>query len=312
MHLPVLSLLLRLLIQLAEGRYTDAEIKPQAETHVRLLIINSHGPEGTRSWRYVSQINTRQETVNMSPQIKVGIAGLGAIGFGMAESLIRSGFKVTGYDINPKSTDRLRESGGRRVTNALELAAASECCICVVATSDQAQNLFFESERGALWHLPPSSTIILGITAGPDFVCTFQQEIRDAGRSDISVIDCPVSGGEARARAGTLSLLCSGDEESIAGMTPVLNAIGSQIHIIPGGLGAASRIKLAHQVLVGVNIVAAVEMSALARASGLDLAKVHRQVMSSDGASWLFGQRVGHILDRKSVPASSLSIITKD
>ena len=207
----------------------------------------------------------------MPSQIKVGIAGLGAIGFGMAESLIRSRFRVTGYDINAETTDRLRESGGHGVSSPLELAAASECCICVVATSDQARKLFLEPINGALWHLPPSSTIVLGITARPDFVCAFQQEIRDVGRSDISVIDCPVSGGEARARAGTLSLLCSGDEESIAGMTPVLNALSSQIHIIPDGLGAASRIKFAHQILVGVNIVAAVEMSALARASGLDL-----------------------------------------
>jgi 3-hydroxyisobutyrate dehydrogenase len=172
--------------------------------------------------------------------------------------------------------------------------------------------LFFEPKKGALWHLPPSSTIILGITARPDFARTFQQEIRDAGRADVSVLDCPVSGGEARARAGTLSLLCSGDEESVAGMTPILHAIGSQMHHIPGGLGAASRIKFAHQILVGVNIVAAVEVSALARASGLDLGQVCRQVMSSDGASWLFEQRVSHMLDPTSVPASSLSIIVKD
>ena len=253
-----------------------------------------------------------QETVNMPPLVKVGVAGLGAIGFGMAESLIRSGFDVTGYDIDAETTSRLREEGGHGVSSASELAAASECCICIVATSGQARKLFFEPEKGALWHLPPSSTIILGITARPDFVSTFQQEIRDAGRSDITVIDCPVSGGEARARAGTLSLLCSGDEERITGMTPVLHAIGSQIHEIPGGLGAASRIKFAHQILVGVNIVAAVEVSALARASGLDLGEVYKQVMSSDGASWLFGQRVGHMLDPKSVPASSLAIIVKD
>ena len=248
----------------------------------------------------------------MPPPVKAGIAGLGAIGLGMADSLIRSGFNVTGYDINAETTSRLREAGGHGVSSASELAAGSECCICVVATSDQAQKLFFEPEKGALWQLPQSSTIILGITARPDFVSTFQQNIRDAGRSDISVIDCPVSGGEARARAGTLSLLCSGDKECITRITPVLNAIGSQIHEIPGGLGAASRIKFAHQILVGVNIVAAVEVSALALASGLDLDEVHKQVMNSDGASWLFGQRVGHILDPKSVPASSLSIIVKD
>lgn len=248
----------------------------------------------------------------MQPQVKVGVAGLGAIGFGMAESLIRSGFHVTGYDVNTEATSRIREKGGHAASCASELAAASECCICIVATSDQARKLFLEPERGALWHLPPLATIILGITARPDFVVTLQQEIRDTGRSDISIIDCPVSGGEARARSGTLSLLCSGDEEIVAKLNLVLHAIGSQIHKIPGGLGAASRIKFAHQILVGANIAAAVEMSALARISGLDLREVYEQVMRSDGASWLFGQRVGHMLDPKSIPASSLSIIVKD
>ncbi len=250
--------------------------------------------------------------MNILPSVKVGVAGLGAIGYGMAESLLRSQFNVTGYDVNTEAASRLREAGGHAVFSASEVGAASECCICVVATSDQARKLFLEPENGALWHLPPSSTIILGITAQPDFVSAFQQEIKDAGRSDISVIDCPVSGGEARARAGTLSLLCSGDQERIADVRPILQAIGSQTHEIPGGLGAASRIKFAHQILVGVNIVAAVEISALARASGLDLGNVHKQVMGSDAASWLFGQRVSHILDPKSVPASSLSIIVKD
>ncbi|KIW48937.1 uncharacterized protein PV06_01493 [Exophiala oligosperma] len=248
----------------------------------------------------------------MPPLIKVGVAGLGAIGFGMAESLIRSGFNVTGYDINPEFMRKLEEAGGHGVSSASKLAAASECCICVVATSDQARALFLEPAKGALWHLPPSSTIILGITARPDFVGAFQQEIRDAGRTDISLIDCPVSGGEARARAGTLSLLCSGDIGGIRRINLILHAIGSQIHEIPGSLGAASRIKLAHQILVGVNIAAAVEVSPLARASGLELGEVHEQVMGSDAASWLFGQRVCHMLDPKSIPASSLSIIVKD
>lgn len=248
----------------------------------------------------------------MANMTKVGVAGLGAIGFGVAESLIRSGFQVTGYDISTEVVQKLQIGGGHGVSSASELAKASECCICAVATSDQARQLFFEPKTGALWHLPPSSTIMLGITARPDFVSAFQEEVRDAGRSDISVIDCPVSGGEARARSGTLSLLCSGDRESICRIAPILHAIGSQIHKIPGGLGAASKIKFVHQILVGANIVAAVEATALARLSGLDLEEMYEQVMNSDGASWLFGQRVKHMLDSKSVPASSLLIIVKD
>ena len=230
----------------------------------------------------------------------------------MAESLIRAGFTTTGYDINPYAASKLKESGGLAARSPSELAASSRCLICVVATSEQAKKLFLEPKEGALWHLPLSSTVILGITARPDFVSDFQQEIREADRSDIKVIDCPVSGGESRARTGTLSLLCSGEKKAVAEVASVLEAIGSQVHEIPGGLGAASRVKFSHQILVGANIAAAVEISVLARAAGLDLGDVRRQVMSSSAASWLFDQRVGHIMDAKAVPASSLSIIAKD
>ena len=242
----------------------------------------------------------------------IGVAGLGAMGLGMAQSLIRSGFQVTGYDINPEAASRLQGEGGGVATTVPEISRIANCMICVVATSDQASELFFNSTTGAIQHLQQSSIIILAITARPDFVSTFQEKIRKAGRSDLSVIDCPVSGGEARAKAGTLSLLCSGDSDCLLRLAPVFQALGSQIHTIPGGLGAASRVKFVHQIFVGVNIAAAIEAFALSQIAELDLQGMYTYIMESEGASWLFGQRVSHMLEPASVPASSLAIITKD
>lgn len=242
----------------------------------------------------------------------IGVAGLGAIGLGMAQSLLRSGFQVTGYDINPEAARRLQGEGGRVATTVPEISRIADCMICVVATSEQASEFFFDSKTGAVQHLPKASIIILAITARPDFVSTFQEKIRQAERPDISVIDCPVSGGEARAKAGTLSLLCSGDSDCLLRLAPVLQALGSQIHTIPGGLGAASRVKFVHQIFVGVNIAAAAEVFALSQMAGIDLKGMYDHIMESEGASWLFGQRVSHLLDPASVPASSLAIITKD
>lgn len=248
----------------------------------------------------------------MSQLQHVGVVGLGAIGLGMAQSLIRSGFQVTGYDINPEPAAKLQRDGGEIASTVHELSRAANCIICVVATSEQATDLFFNPTTGALPHLQRSAIIVLGITARPDFVKSFEEKIKEAGRPDLSVIDCPVSGGEARAQAGTLSLLCSGDGDCLVWLSPVLESLGSEIHTIPGGLGAASRVKFVHQIFVGVNIAAAVEVFALSQIAGLDLKRMRDHVMESEGASWLFGQRVSHMIDPATVPASSLAIIMKD
>jgi 3-hydroxyisobutyrate dehydrogenase len=248
----------------------------------------------------------------MATVFEIGVAGLGAMGFGMAKSLLRSGFVVTGYDISPKAMERMQAAGGRTVSMVAELARAAEVFICMVATSAQASRLFFGPHSGALWHLPKSSIIILAITASPDFFRAFQDKVSVVGRTDIEVVDCPVSGGEARASTGNLTLLCSGDSECLSRLTPVLRTVASQIHTVPGALGAASRVKFVHQVFVGANIAAAVEVAALSQLAGLALRDIHDYIMDGDGASWLFSQRVQHILDPDSIPASSLSIITKD
>lgn len=242
----------------------------------------------------------------------VAVAGLGAIGYGMATSLVRAGYDVKGFDINDAPLKRLQAAGGTIASSIPDLAANADFFICIVATAQQAWNVLFDQQFGAISLLPHGSTIILAITARPDFVSKFQEQTRKAGREDVSVLDCPVSGGEARANSGTLSLMFSGDEGVMSRSDPILRAMGSKLYPCPGGLGAASRIKFVHQIFVGVNIVAAVEMTALARAAGLEPRIVHEKVMKSEGASWLFDQRVSHMIDSALVPASSLSIITKD
>ncbi|KPI35619.1 putative oxido YgbJ [Cyphellophora attinorum] len=248
----------------------------------------------------------------MSP-MKVSVAGLGAIGYGMAISLIRAGFDVTSYDINEAVLERFKATGRRTASSIRALADGAGTFICVVATAEQALRVIFDKTSGALSTLPHGSTIILAITARPDFVSGLQEQIEGFGRDDVTIIDCPVSGGEARANSGTLSLMYSGKNEAVLSKSEsVLRAIGTNLYEIPGGLGAASQVKFVHQIFVGVNIVAAVEMSALARSAGMNIRQVHASVMHGEAASWLFDQRVSHLLDAKSVPASSLRIITKD
>lgn len=243
---------------------------------------------------------------------KVGFIGLGAMGLGMASCLVKAEFPVTGFDINQKAMTEFTKSGGRPANTPRDTTTEADVLVIVVATSDQASDVLFNPDSGALAMLPENAVILLCITASPDYVLSLESRMKENNRPDVRLIDCPISGGEVRAREGTLSLLCAGKEADIAYIRDVLNCFASHVHIIPCGIGAGSSVKMVHQILVGVHILASVEVMGLAYVAGLDLQSTYDAAMGGEGASWLFGQRAAHILDENRVPASSLMIITKD
>ncbi|KAF9893005.1 hypothetical protein FE257_012416 [Aspergillus nanangensis] len=248
----------------------------------------------------------------MDNKPKIGFIGLGAMGLGMASCLVKSGFDVTGFDINENAMEKFASHGGRAASTPSACAAAANILVIVVATSDQASSVLFDPHNGGLRTLPPNSTVLLCITADPAYILDVESRLKASKRADVRLIDCPISGGEARAQQGTLSLLCAGKGSDVEYVWDVLSCIGSQIHVIPGGIGAGSSVKMVHQILVGVHILACVEVMGLAYVAGLDMHKTYDSVMGGDAASWLFGQRAAHMLDKGEVPASSLMIITKD
>jgi 3-hydroxyisobutyrate dehydrogenase len=248
----------------------------------------------------------------MANNQKIGFLGLGAMGLGMASCLAKAGFTVTGCDVNPKAVERLLIEGGIAADTPRAAAARADILAIVVATSDQTSSVLFDQSTGALETLPKNSIILLCITAAPEYVLGLRERLNACGRSDVRLIDCPISGGEVRAWQGSLTLLCAGDESDTKDVYSVLDCLGSQIHFLPGGIGAASSVKMVHQVLVGVHILASVEVMGLAYVDGLDLQSTYDNVMKGEGASWLFSQRAAHILDEEQVPASSLMIIEKD
>lgn len=248
----------------------------------------------------------------MGPDLKVGFLGLGSMGLGMASCLVKDGYDVAGFDVNLKAMEDLAYEGGKAFGTPKATAAHADVLMVVVATSDQASLVLFDSEKGALAGLRNDAVIMLCITATPEYATETKKRLESFGRSDVKLIDCPISGGVTRAWDGTLSFLLAGDEQDISSIREVLDCLGSKLHIISSNIGAGSSIKMVHQILVGIHILATVEMMGLAFAAGLDLRLTYDSVMDGDGSSWLFEQRAAHIIDSSRVPASSLMIITKD
>lgn len=248
----------------------------------------------------------------MFNSIKIGFVGLGAMGLGMASRLSKKGFDVVGYDINQESAARLVSEGGRVATSPRQAALNRSVLIVAVATSNQASAVLLDPDTGAAEALERKGTIILCVTAAPEYVVGLKERICAIGRSDIAVLDCPISGGELRAWKGDLSLICSGSRAEIDRVRIILKSMGSQLHLFSGAVGRASSVKMIHQILVGVHILATVEAMGLCAMAGLDPQAVCDSVGASESYSWLFGQRAAHMIDKSKVPASSLMIITKD
>ncbi|KAL9041095.1 MAG: hypothetical protein Q9180_001511, partial [Flavoplaca navasiana] len=245
---------------------------------------------------------------------KLAFAGLGAMGYGMATHLLKSGYAVTGFDVYQPALDRfLTESPSASAGRTPKEAAQNvEFFICMVANSLQATPLLFDDEKGAVKGLKKDATIILCSTVAPAYIDEIQQRLTEMGREDIKLIDAPVSGGAARAAAGTLSIFASGSKPDLENAQSVLECMSGKLYEIPGGLGGGSKAKLIHQIFAGVHIAMASEAMGLAARAGLDTREVFERVRGSEGSSWMFENRVPHMLEKGKGGYSAMTIIAKD
>jgi 3-hydroxyisobutyrate dehydrogenase-like beta-hydroxyacid dehydrogenase len=131
-------------------------------------------------------------------------------------------------------------------------------------------------------------------------------------RSDICVIDSPVSGGTIRAANGTLTILSSATPTALDRGKQILLDMSEKLFMIPGGIGAASNVKMVNQLLAGVHIAAAAEAMGLAVKMGLNTRRVYDIIINAAGNSWMFENRVPHMLNNDWTPQSALDIFVKD
>ena len=230
----------------------------------------------------------------------------------MASHLLKSGFSVIGYDVYGPAMDRLFVDGGEVAKSPREAAKDVEFLIIMVANSVQATPLLFDPHSGAVQSLPHHATILMCSTVAPAYIEELIQRLKDEGRPDIRLIDSPVSGGAGRAQNGSLSIFSSGDDSDLAHAHPILECMSGKLYKIPGGLGGGSKAKLIHQIFAGVNIAMASEAMGLAAAAGLNTQEAFDELKESEGNSWMFTNRVPHMLDPTLPPYSAITIIAKD
>ncbi len=245
----------------------------------------------------------------MTEQIKrVGIIGLGAMGMGIARSLLRGGFEVHACDVRPEVVQQLVADGARAAATPAELAGQVEALLIVVVNAAQTDQVLF-GEHGAAAHLAPGAIVIASATVAPEYAETLGTKLLAMG---LRFIDAPISGGAAKAASGEMSVMAAGAPDTFAVCATLFDAICAKLYRLGEQPGQGSKVKMINQLLAGVHIAAAAEAMALGLRAGCDPDALYEVISNSAGSSWMFQNRVPHILAGDYRPLSAVNIFVKD
>ena len=240
--------------------------------------------------------------------LAAGVIGLGSMGMGMAQSMVKRGIRVAGFDINAAAVAKLAETGGGGAASVADVAKNVDVLLVVVVNAVQTDSVLF-GEKGAAAAMKKGSVIISSATMAPDDARKLSAKAEALG---LLYLDAPISGGAAKAAIGQLTVMASGSPETFKRARPVLDAIAATVYELGDTAGIGASFKMVNQLLAGVHIAAACEAVTFAKKLGLDLPTVYKVITASAGNSWMFENRVPHILDGDYAPRSAVEIFTKD
>lgn len=239
---------------------------------------------------------------------RVGVVGLGAMGLGMAHSLRRAGYDVGVHDLRPEVAEDFARGGGTAFASPGDLAAAVDVVVGVVVNAAQVESVLFGAD-GAAARLRPGAVFVMCSTVDPGW--SAQLGARLAG-SGVLYLDAPISGGAVRAAAGELTMMTSGSAEAYAVADPVLEAMSGTVYRLGEQAGLGSKVKIVNQLLAGVHIAAAAEAMALGLKAGVPAEALYEVITHSAGNSWMFENRMAHVLAGDYTPLSAVDIFVKD
>ncbi len=235
----------------------------------------------------------------------VAVAGLGSMGMGAALNLAARGFAVVGAEPREAAWAEIEAAGGRAVAHAGLLPEGLDGLVLFTVNAEQASAVL----DAALESVAPGGVVINCVTVAPEVAQRIGARVEAADRR---YLDCPVSGGAKGARAGTMTAMASGSPAAFERAGPVLAAIAGKVWRLGDEPGVGSTVKMVNQLLAGVHIATAAEAMALGIRAGADPQALFDVITTSAGNSWMFENRVPHILAGDDTPLSSVNIFVKD
>ncbi|VGM96118.1 2-hydroxy-3-oxopropionate reductase [uncultured Avibacterium sp.] len=239
----------------------------------------------------------------------VAVIGLGAMGMGAAKSCVNAGLDTYGVDLNPVALQTLKDHGAKAVgKSAVDFAQELDAVVLLVVNATQVKAVLF-GENGLAQHLKPDTAVMVSSTISAQDAKEISQKLTELG---LLMLDAPVSGGAAKAAAGEMTVMASGSKQAFEKLQPVLTAVAGKVYNIGEEIGLGATVKIIHQLLAGVHIAAGAEAMALAAKAGIPLDLMYDVVTNAAGNSWMFENRMKHVVEGDYTPLSMVDIFVKD
>lgn len=238
----------------------------------------------------------------------VGLIGLGAMGAGIASTLRRKGHDLHVCDARDGVAQQFAQGGGVACATPALVGKACDVVISVVVNAVQTEAVLFGAS-GAAAAMKPGSVFVMCSTVDPNWSVALEKRLAE---SDILYIDAPISGGAAKAASGDMTVMSAGRPEAYAAAGTVLDDMAGKVYRLGDAAGAGSKVKIINQLLAGVHIAAAAEAMALGLREGVDPVALYEVITHSAGNSWMFENRMAHVLAADYTPLSAVDIFVKD
>ncbi|ELP25625.1 D-beta-hydroxybutyrate dehydrogenase [Pantoea agglomerans 299R] len=243
------------------------------------------------------------------PAENICVIGLGSMGMGAAKSCLRAGLNTWGVDLNPAALESLRQAGARDAQPSASAFADQLDAVLLLVVNAQQVNAILFGEAGLAAKLRPGTAVMVSSTLSAHDAQLIEQRLAE---HQLLMLDAPVSGGAAKAASGEMTVMASGSDAAFAYLQPVLDAVAAKVYRVGSEIGLGSTVKIIHQLLAGVHIAVGAEAMALAARAGIPLDTMYEVVTNAAGNSWMFENRMKHVVDGDYSPKSAVDIFVKD
>lgn len=236
---------------------------------------------------------------------RIGFVGLGNMGGPMCQRLVKAGYPVTAFDLNPAALERILAIGGEAAASAPDCAAQADIFLTSLPRPDHVEAVM-AGESGGLKSLKPGSLWIDLTTNRNELLYRLASE----APQNVTIVDSPVTGAVDGARNGKLTLFAGGDQGSFDRAAPVLGHLGTVIHC--GALGTGNVVKLVTNQLWFIAAAAIGEGFAMGIANGVELGTLWHAIKNSVGDSFVAQHDAPSIFAGHYDPSFSLDLCLKD
>ncbi|MDC3088556.1 NAD(P)-dependent oxidoreductase [Alphaproteobacteria bacterium] len=241
---------------------------------------------------------------NLKPTI--GFIGAGNMGLPMIKNLIKKGFQLKVYDINPKITKRLDKDNIKTVNN-LRAVANNKFIISILPDTQNVESVF-NTDSGVISYLKPGTIVIDMSTISSSSAIEIGKVLQ---KQQIEFLDAPVSGGVKGALNANLSIMVGGKKDTYKKSLDILNSLGENV-IYAGKLGMGQVFKMCNQIMVGSHIQAMCEAFALCKSKGGDLKLLKETLIGGSANSWMLQNLGNDVINKNEHAGFRIDLQLKD